>query len=87
VEDRIKMNVMVLGDYGMTFKEDLDELYLDHYLVQTHGLHKLHILMLQDMDQIQYVILQNGYASIIPYALTYEKVSIIRLKFLAFKRC
>lgn len=59
-KSNIKMNLMVLSDYGQTSEENLDPIPLDEYL---------------DMDQIQYVILSSGYAAITPYALTYQKVS------------
>ncbi len=57
----IKMNVMVVSDYGLTDSEHLTPIPLDQLL---------------DMDQIQYIILSSGYASVIPYALSYQKILV-----------
>ncbi len=56
------MNVLVVSDYGLTDTDHLTPLPLDKLL---------------DMDQIQYIILSSGYASVIPYALTYQKAIIL----------
>lgn len=55
----IKMNLMVMSDYGFTDTSYLQPVLLDQYL---------------DMDIIQYVILSSGYAQIIPYALEQYKI-------------
>ncbi len=55
----IKMNLMVISDYGLTDDKYLEDIPLDEYL---------------DMDNLQYIILNSGYATLIPYALTHHKV-------------
>lgn len=55
----IKMNTMVLSDYGMTATEDLTEIELDEYI---------------DLDLIQYVIVSAGYAIVVPYVLDHRHI-------------
>eukprot|EP00095_Tigriopus_kingsejongensis_P000745 maker-scaffold273_size229271-snap-gene-1.19 protein:Tk00745 transcript:maker-scaffold273_size229271-snap-gene-1.19-mRNA-1 annotation:"hypothetical protein DAPPUDRAFT_31637" len=55
----IKMNLMVISDYGFTDITYLEPVLLDQYL---------------DMDLIQFIILSSGYAQIIPYALEQYKI-------------
>ena len=53
----IKMNVLVLSDYGFTDMSETTEINLDDYF---------------DLDDIQYIIYAAGYASITPFALRHE---------------
>ena len=55
----IKMNVLVLSDYGLTDTSTTKDVNIDDYI---------------DMEDVQYLIYSSGYVSIIPYALKHEEL-------------
>ena len=55
----IKMNVLVLSDYGLTDMSETTEVLLDDYF---------------DLQDVQYVFYAAGYASITPFALKHEEL-------------
>ena len=55
----IKMNVLVLSDYGLTDTSTTTEVNIDDYI---------------DMKDVQYIIYASGYVSIVPYANHHDKL-------------
>lgn len=55
----IKMNLLVLSDYGMTDIDDTQEIVLEDYI---------------NIDDVQYIFYASGYASIVPFALQHGDI-------------
>ena len=53
------MNLVVMSDYGASDARLLEPIFLDDYV---------------DLDETQFIIMSAGYATIIPYALTQQKI-------------
>jgi len=57
--DGLKMNVLVLSDYGLTDTDTTTDVVLEEYI---------------DLDDAQYVMYAAGYVTIVPYALRHERI-------------
>ena len=58
-EKGMKMNVLVISDYGMTDTSMTEDIVIEDYI---------------DVNDVQYIIYSSGYVTVVPFALSHEKV-------------
>ncbi len=60
------MNLMVISDYGMTDTDMTTDIVIEDYI---------------DVDDVQYIIYSSGYVTLVPFALSHEKVVFLCFDF------